>query len=75
MGRGKSELFKIKKKERKIDREINTAVFLKRAFSCGLSTADLRELSIGMVNDIFIESANDHYEYNQIATQEDMDRL
>ena len=54
---------------------MNTAVFLKRAFSCGLSTADLCELSIGMVNDIFIESANDHYEYAKIATQEDMDRL
>lgn len=50
-------------------------MFLHRAFSCGLSISDLYELSIGMVQDVFIESANDHYEYAYIATQEDMDRL
>lgn len=54
---------------------MNTALFLNRAFSCGISTADLHELSIGMVNDIFIEKANDHYEYAYIATQEDIDKL
>jgi hypothetical protein len=37
--------------------------------------ADLSELSIGMVQDIFIEKANDHYEYPILATQEDIDRL
>lgn len=66
---------KSKKKERKIDRQINTAIFLKRALSLGLSMADLSFLSVGMVNDMFIESANDNYDYAYIATQEDIDRL
>lgn len=54
---------------------MNTALFLHRALSCGLTTADLRNLSIGMINDIFIETANDHYEYAYLATQEDIDNL
>ncbi len=54
---------------------MNTALFLYRAFSCGISAADLHELSIGMVNDIFIEKANDNYEYSYIAKQEDIDNL
>lgn len=54
---------------------MNTALFLYRAFSCGISTADLHELTVGMVNDIFIEKANDRVEYNYLATQEDMDNL
>lgn len=54
---------------------MNTALFLYRAFSCGIGTEDLHELTIGMVNDIFIEKSNDRYEYNYLATQEDMDNL
>ena len=54
---------------------MNTALFLHRAFSCGIGTRDLYELSVGMVQDIFIETANDRYEYAYIATQEDIDRL
>lgn len=54
---------------------MNTGVFLHRAFSCGITTADLCELSVGMVNDIFIEASNDHYDYPYIATQEDIDNL
>lgn len=75
MGRGKCHHRNAKKKERKIEREFNTGLFLHRALSCGLSMADLSELSIGMVQDIFIEKANDHYEYPILATQEDIDRL
>lgn len=54
---------------------MNTAIFIKRALSLGISISDLDNLSIGMCNDIFIESANDQCEYAQIASQEDMDRL
>lgn len=75
MGIRECHNIKTKKKERKIDREINTAVFMKRAFSCGLTTADLAEISIGMVEDIFVESVNDSYEYSYIATKEDMEKL
>jgi len=30
---------------------------------------------MGMINDVFIESANDEYDYDQIATAEDIARL
>lgn len=43
--------------------------------SAGLSLTDLDLLSIGMVDDIFIEKANDNYQYDYLATQDDIDRL
>nr|DAY92239.1 MAG TPA: 4Fe-4S binding domain protein [Caudoviricetes sp.] len=46
-----------------------------RCVQCGISISDLELLSIGMVNDMFIEMKNDEYEYPLIATQEDIDRL
>ena len=36
---------------------------------------DLEEISIGLVQDIFIEKANDSYEYDFLATQDDIDKL
>lgn len=36
---------------------------------------DLEELTIGLVNDMYIEKNNDSYNYNKIATQEDMDNF
>lgn len=64
-----------KKREREIDREVNTALFLLRCTQCGISISDLDLLSIGLVNDMFIEMKNDEYEYPRLATQEDIDRL
>ncbi|WP_204229612.1 hypothetical protein [Drancourtella sp. An57] len=46
-----------------------------RCVQCGISISDLELLSIGMVNDMFIEMKNDEYKYPLIATQEDIDRL
>ena len=46
-----------------------------RCIQCGISIRDLDLLSIGMVNDIFIESHNDDYNYPYIATKEDIERL
>ena len=63
------------KSERAIDREINTALFLLRALQCGVSIADMEYLTIGMINDMFIEWKNDECEYDYIATQQDIDRL
>lgn len=63
------------KKSRPVDREINTALFTLRCVQCGISISDLDLLSIGMVNDMFIESRNDGYDYKYLATQEDIDRL
>lgn len=64
-----------KKKERQIDREINTALFYLRCCQCGVSIADTEYLSIGMINDMFIEMKNDECEYDILATQDDIDRL
>ena len=39
----------------------------------GLSLSDLDLLTIGVVNDMYAESSNDDYNYEEIATQEDFD--
>lgn len=67
--------FKAKKREREIDREVNTALFMLRCVQCGVSISDLDRLTIGIVNDMFIEMKNDDYNYPVLATQEDIDRL
>lgn len=55
-------------------REMTTAVMLLRAAEVGISIADLDLLTIGMLNDIFIEKFNDaEGEYEDVATQEDID--
>ena len=64
-----------KKRQRAIDREHNTAVYLLRCKQIGFTIADLDALTMGMINDVFIESANDEYDYDQIATAEDIARL
>ena len=64
-----------KKKEREIDREVNTALLMLRCEQCGISISDLDLLSIGMINDMFIEMKNDEYDYPKIATQADIDAL
>ena len=37
--------------------------------------ADLDEMSIGLVYDLWIEKGNDRLEYDQVATQDDFDRF
>lgn len=54
---------------------MTTPLFLLRCVSIGLSMKDLDDLSIGLVNDMFVEKSNDEYDYPQLATQEDMDRI
>ena len=55
-------------------REMTTAVLLLRAAEIGISIADLDLLTIGMLNDIFVEKFNDSEgEYENVATQEDID--
>ena len=49
--------------------------FMLRCIQCGISISDLEYLTIGMVNDMFIELKNDDYKYPLIATQADIDRL
>lgn len=40
-----------------------------------MSIADLEHLSVGMVFDIFTESGNDQYKYQDLANQEDFDKF
>ena len=62
------------KKIRATTREMTVGVFLLRAVEVGISLADLDLLTIGMLNDIYIEKLNDQEgEYGQVATQEDID--
>ncbi len=61
------------KKLHKTDREMTTPLFLLRCLQIGLSLRDLDFLTVGMVNDMFVEKSNDEYDYETIATQEDFD--
>lgn len=54
---------------------MSTALFLLRCTEVGLSMTDLDELSVGMVNDMFVEKSNDSYDWKELATQEDFDRF
>ena len=48
-------------------------LFLLRCVQIGLSLSDLDLLTIGMVNELFIEKENDDYDYPIKATQEQFD--
>lgn len=52
---------------------MTTPLFLLRCVQLGISIADLELLSIGLVNDMYAESANDEYKYARVASQEDFD--
>lgn len=53
---------------------MTTALFLLRAVQLGISVRDLDLLTIGLVNDMYIEHFNDYEgEYEAVATQEDID--
>lgn len=54
---------------------MTTPLFLLRCVQLGLSICDLDLLTIGMVNDMYAESNNDEYKYQEIATQDDFDRF
>ena len=54
---------------------MTTGLYLLRAVQSGISIRDLELLSIGMLMDIFTERGNDELEYDELATDEDIDRL
>lgn len=54
---------------------MTTALFMLRCLQVGLLLDDLDKLEIGMVNDMFVEMANDHAEWKVKATQEDFDKF
>lgn len=54
---------------------MSTALFLLRCTEVGLSMADLDDLTVGMVNDMFVEKSNDDYDWKELASQDDFDRF
>ena len=64
-----------KKKLRKTERSMTTALFMLLCVQLGLSIADLDLLTIGSVNDMFNEKSRDSMEWREEATQADMDRI
>ena len=53
---------------------MTTPLFLLRCVQLGLSIRDLDLLTIGMVNDMYVESRNEH-KYAVVATQKDFDQF
>lgn len=54
---------------------MTTALFMLRCAQLGLSIQDLDLLTIGMVEEMMIESQNDSYPYKMLASQSDMDKF
>lgn len=57
---------------------MTTPLFLLRCVQLGISIRDLDLLTIGMVNDMYVESGNDQdadKNYSVLATQADFDRF
>ena len=53
---------------------MTTALFMLRCVQLGLSIRDLDLLTIGLVNDLFVESRNDEYTgYSTVADQSHFD--
>lgn len=52
---------------------MTTALFLLRCVQIGLSLSDLDLLTIGMVDEMFIERENDEATYDYKAQQSDFD--
>ena len=75
MGNQYQNRYRRKKRSRPLDRPMTTPLFMLRAVQLGISIADLDLLTIGLVIDMYTESANDHQDYDEMATQEDMDRF
>lgn len=50
---------------------MTTPLFLLRCVQLGLSICDLDLLSIGLINDMYVESRNDEHKYAVVATQKD----
>lgn len=64
-----------KKKQREIERELNTPLFLLRCIQLGLTLSDLSQIDIGLALDMMTEQQNDDYHWPFKATQADFDRF
>lgn len=52
-----------------------TALFLLRCKQMGFSIEELDCLSLGAIYEVFIESGNDDFDYQPVATQDDYDKF
>ena len=64
-----------KKKLRKTERTMTTALFMLRCVELGLNIGDLDLLTIGSVNDMFNEKRRDSLEWREEASRGDMDKF
>lgn len=75
MAEGRKKQFKTKKLKRPLDREYNTALYFLRCKQLGFTLAELFDLEYGEVVDVMVEAANDHENYDYLATQHDFDTV
>jgi len=54
---------------------MNTPLYTLRCIQIGLRLSDLDVLDYGFVIDLFTETENDDYKYQQVATQADFDKF
>lgn len=52
---------------------MTVGLYLLRVFQNGMTMNDIDQMTVGMVLDIFTESANDQYDWKPLATQKDFD--
>lgn len=75
MAEGRKKYFKAKKLKRPLDREYNTALYFLRCKQMNFTLKELFDLEYGEVVDLMVEAANDHEEYDYLATQNDFDTV
>ena len=54
---------------------MTTALFMLRCVELGINITDLDLLTIGSVNDMFMEKSRDSIEWREQASQSDMDKF
>ena len=54
---------------------MTTPLFMLRCVQLGISIADLDLLTVGLVNDMFMESSRDKIDWKEEASQADMDHF
>lgn len=54
---------------------MTTPLFMLRCMQIGVSIRDLDLLTVGMVIDMYVESQNDEYRYQDLAEQDDFDKF
>lgn len=57
------------------ERPYTTGLYLLRCFDLGLRPSDLHDITYGDVMDLLIEKGNDNETYQELASQEDMNRF